>query len=129
PTRRSSDLGGGMSEGQVNELDAPSLKRWLAQKQQWLTSAPVGTEAYGVFQNLLDTARREKEQAQSSITSTMAKRLTNFPLMRKYQADSVRNVLEGYGLNYDKDFDPTGKYTGTPIGLTPEERGNAKASA
>ena len=69
----------------------------------------------------LDTARREKEQANAMMRKTLADRISQFPLVAKYNPGLLMSLIKPHGFT-GKEFDAAGHYTGPAIGLTPEER-------
>ncbi len=94
--------GGHAAESTIHRFVPESYSGSAAKLEQWLTSEPKGANQQAFVKQLLDTAEREKQLAQSKIETTQFSRIPKYEHLREADQPKFDSILRGYGVDPDK---------------------------
>lgn len=91
--------GGQATEGVTRALSAHTASGKVAELEQWLTSSPHGAGQRAFVQQMLETARREKDVAGGQLRDSYISTLPSVPTLLKERPDVIQNMLRANGVD------------------------------
>jgi hypothetical protein len=91
--------GGSQALSQIEHVTPETMASNFANLKQKLLNEPQGADAQAFLQNILDTARREKQSISSLIHRGQVQPLANYAHLRKVDAARFDSILKGAGLD------------------------------
>lgn len=96
--------GGGQGTlAQIQHLTPSTMSGDAAKIAQWVTNEPHGAGQRAFVKNMLETAQREAEQAQTAIDQTRHQRGAKHQAILRGNPEDARAVLNGFGWDLGPD--------------------------
>lgn len=93
--------GGGGAQAQIEHLLPKSYTRDAAGILQYFTDEPQGAGQQAFVQQMLDTAKRERDVAAKAMQTAVTQRLGKHQMVLSRNPAEAAQTLSGYGFDYD----------------------------
>jgi hypothetical protein len=90
------------AESTVDRYVPKSVGRSAAELQQWITNKPQGAEQQAFVKQMLDTAARERQLAESNVKDIKFKRVAQFSDLQKKDPATFNAILESHEVDPDE---------------------------
>src|SRR4051812_24556619 len=98
--------GGAGAQAQIEHLTPKTLRGDFQRTMQWLIGNPRGADQVAFVQNMIETAKREKETAGQSIESVRGQRGAKHQRVLMGNPTEAARVLQGFGWEIGPDGMP-----------------------
>jgi hypothetical protein len=101
--------GGAGAQSQIEHLTPKTLRGDMQRTLQWLTGNPRGADQVAFVQNMIETAKRERETAGQAIESVRSQRGAKHQRVLMGNPTEAGRVLQGFGWDIGPDGMPVMK--------------------